>query len=186
MEDDQRRGVLTVEDAGQGCRRIGPHDHDVLWIAANELPLRMELLPFLFVRSGRPLVQLMGWAMTVKGPDWVTGVLQSLPMTAELCEELYVPTDPEEQRRIHEKFMLRWLELLPEVEDKVEQRGALKAALRQSQHLFELRLSRGLTPEELGVLRHRLTTLGAERLDEVVLDLDRAALGAWLADPAAA
>jgi hypothetical protein len=45
IEADQRRGVLTVEDVGPGCRRLGPHDHDVLWIAANDRPLLPELLP---------------------------------------------------------------------------------------------------------------------------------------------
>ena len=73
LEGDLRRGVLTVEDVGPGCRRIGPHDHDVLWIAANELPICPELLPFLFVRSGRPMVELLTWAAKVRGPGWVAG-----------------------------------------------------------------------------------------------------------------
>src|SRR5262249_56481491 len=90
MEADQRRGVLTVEDAGQGCRRIGPHDHDVLWIAANELPLCVELLPFLFVRSGRPLVEMLVWAATVKAPEWVANVLQTFPMDPELAGDVHV------------------------------------------------------------------------------------------------
>jgi hypothetical protein len=181
IEEDMRRGVLTVEDVGQGCRRIGPHDHDVLWVAANELPLRVELLPFLFVRSGRPLVELLTWAATIRGADWVAGVLQMLPMAAELYEDLHVPTDPEEQRRIHLKVLRRWLELVPEAADEAVQR----AALQPLQHLFERRLSRRLSPSEQAVLRQRLATLGADRLGDVVLDMDAATLSAWLADPAA-
>ncbi len=180
LEADVRRGVLTVEDVGPGCRRIGPHDHDVLWIAANELPLRIELLPFLFVRSGRPLVELLTWAATVKGIEWVASVLQLLPMAAELYEELHVPTDPEEQRRIHLKVLRRWLELVPEAADEAVQRG-----LQPLQHQFERRLSRPLTPSEQALLHQRLATLGADRLGDVVLDLDTATLSAWLADPAA-
>jgi hypothetical protein len=180
MEVDRIRGVLTVEDAGPGCRRIGLRDHDVLWIAANELPLRVELLPFLFARSGRPLVELLTWAATVKGPAWVAGVLQLLPMAAELYEDLHVPTDPEEQRSIHLKVLRRWLELVPEAADEAVQRG-----LQPLQHLFERRLSRQLTPAEQATLHQRLTTLGANRLGDVVLDLDAATLSAWLADPAA-
>jgi len=34
-------------------------------------------------------------------------------------------------------------------------------------------------------LRQRLTTLGADRLSDVVLDMDAATLSAWLADPSA-
>lgn len=184
IEADLRRGVLTVEDVGQGCRRIGPHDHDVLWIAANELPLRPELLPFLFVRSGRPLVELLTWATTVKSPDWVAGVLQLLPMAAELYEDLHVPTDPEEQRRIHLKVLRRWLELVPEAADEAVQRGRLEG-LQPLQHQFERRLSRPLIPSEQAILRQRLATLGADRLGDVVLDMDAATLSAWLADPAA-
>jgi hypothetical protein len=181
IEADQRRGVLTVEDVGRGCRRIGPHDHDVLWIAANELPLLPELLPFLFVRSGRPLVELLTWATTVKSPDWVAGVLQLLPMAAELYEDLHVPTDPEEQRRIHLNVLRRWLELLPEAADEAVQRGSLLPL----QHLFERRLRRNLDPSEQAVLRQRLATLGVDRLGDVVLDMDATTLEAWLADPAA-
>jgi len=35
------------------------------------------------------------------------------------------------------------------------------------------------------VLRQRLATLGADRLGDVVLDLEAVTLSAWLADPAA-
>ncbi len=46
-------------------------------------------------------------------------------------------------------------------------------------------LSRPLTPSEQAVLRQRLATLGADRLGDVVLDMDATTLSAWLADPAA-
>jgi hypothetical protein len=180
IEADVRRGVLTVEEVGPGVRRLGPHDHDVLWIAANELPLRVELLPFLFVRSGRPLVELLTWTATVKGPDWVAGVLQMLPMAAELYEDLHVPTDPEEQRRIHAEVLRRWLRLCPEAADEAVQQG-----LQPLQHLFERRLCRRLTSSEQATLYERLATLGPDRLGDVVLDMDAATLAAWLADPSA-
>lgn len=183
IEVDVRRGVLTAEDVGQGCRRIGPHDHDVLWIAADELPLRVELLPFLFVRSERRLSELVDWALTVKGPDWVAGVLQMLPMSPDVTEELqfHVPTDPAEQRRIKAELLRRWLRQLPEGGDELVE----QAALQRLQHQFERRLSRPLTPSEQETLHQRLTSLGSNRLGDVVLDLDATALAAWLADPAA-
>ena len=115
-------------------------------------------------------------------------MLQYLPMAAELYEDLHVPTDPEEQRRIHLKVLRRWLELVPEAADDAVQRGVhqgLQQGLQPLQHQFERRLSRALTPSEQATLHQRLTTLGADRLGDVVLDLDTAALSAWLADPKA-
>lgn len=113
--------------------------------------------------------------------SWVAGVLQTLPMAAELYEDLHVPTDPEEQRHIHAEVLRRWLRLCPEAADEAVQQGALQPL----QHLFERRLSRRLSPSEQPVLRQRLATLGADRLGDVVLDMDAATLSAWLADPAA-
>jgi hypothetical protein len=105
-------------------------------------------------------------------------------MVTEPNEELHVPTDPEEQQRIRTRFFRRCVELLPELIEKMEQQDR-KAALQQLQHLFERRLSRELTTAELGVLHERFARLGADRLSDVVIDLDRAAFAAWLADPAA-
>ena len=48
---------------------------------------------------------------------------------------------------------------------------------------FERRLSRSLTEAEQLTLVGRLDTVGPARLGDVVLDLDTAALSAWLADP---
>jgi hypothetical protein len=35
-----------------------------LWIAANELPLADELVPFLIARTGRPLDAFVRWVKT--------------------------------------------------------------------------------------------------------------------------
>ena len=50
---------------------------------------------------------------------------------------------------------------------------------------FARRLGRPLAAAERAALAARIGALGAERVEEVVLDLDGAALGTWLADPAA-
>ncbi len=49
-------------------------------------------------------------------------------------------------------------------------------------HQFARRLGRALAEGEFARLRERLGTLGAARLGDVVLDLERDALAAWLAD----
>jgi hypothetical protein len=156
----------------------------VLWIAANELPLRAELLPFLVVRSGRALIEFLLWAERVKGPAWTAGVLQELPMATELLEALHVPTDPEEQRLLHGEVLRRWLRMFPEGGDEVREQSVGKG-LQPLRHQFERRLGRRLGLAEDAILRQRLETLGGDRLGDVVLDLDTAALAAWLADPAA-
>ncbi len=82
--------------------------------------------------------------------------------------------------RIHAEVLRRWLRLVPEAANEAVQQG-----LQPLQHLFERRMSRRLSPTEQAILYQRLATLGADRLGDVVLDLDAATLSAWLADPAA-
>jgi hypothetical protein len=47
-----------------GCYRFGPECLSTFWIAANELPLADELVPFLIARTGRPLDAFVGWVKT--------------------------------------------------------------------------------------------------------------------------
>ena len=73
-------------------------------------------------------------------------------------------------------------------ERRGEQRGERKGeqkGIQPLEHLFARRLGRALSAEERATLRARLDTVGPARLGDVVLDLDTAALAAWLADPAA-
>ena len=51
------------------------------------------------------------------------------------------------------------------------------------EHQFARRLGRSVTPAEQAELLRRLGTLGAARIGDVVLDLEREALAVWLADP---
>jgi len=64
--------------------------------------------------------------------------------------------------------------------DAGRQEGRLEG-LQPLAHLFARRLGRPLSAGEFGRVRERLGTLGAARLGDVVLDLDPAALAAWLA-----
>jgi hypothetical protein len=61
----------------------------------------------------------------------------------------------------------------------------LAAGLRPLVRQFERRLGRPLSDAERGVLASRLDVVGPDRLGDVVLDLDSAALAAWLASPTA-
>lgn len=81
-------------------------------------------------------------------------------------------------------------------EDIGEQRGlqkGLQQGLQQGLNdglaplarLFARRLNRPLSEQELQLLVTRLDSLGANRLGDVVLDLDSDALQAWLTNPSA-
>ena len=61
----------------------------------------------------------------------------------------------------------------------------LAAGLRPLVRQFERRLGRPLSDAERGALASRLDVVGPDRLGDVVLDLDSAALAAWLASPTA-
>ena len=50
-------------------------------------------------------------------------------------------------------------------------------------HQFERKLKRNLTSAERLLLRSRLTSLGASRLGDVVLDFDSSELQNWLDEP---
>jgi hypothetical protein len=49
------RDVYQLERVAPGCYRVGPAVFSFLWISANDLPLRDDLMPFLLTRSGKAL-----------------------------------------------------------------------------------------------------------------------------------
>jgi hypothetical protein len=78
--------------------------------------------------------------------------------------------------------------LLPKVrhEGLLDGRHAgLAEGLQPRVRRFARRLGRLLSDAERGTLASRLDVVGPARLGDVVLDLDRAALAAWLASPTA-
>jgi hypothetical protein len=63
-----------------GCYWIDPHGHSFLWIAANELPLLDELIPFLLARSGQALDEFCRWVAPRRPLDWVLHMLVIRPI----------------------------------------------------------------------------------------------------------
>jgi hypothetical protein len=172
-----------------GCYRVGPAWFSFLWIAANELPLRDELIPFLIARSGRALDEFGRWIITRRPPEWLVRMLRCLPMTTSLREELYKfalekVDDPEIRER--KKSLIKVLvEVTPGVSDELIEKGVeegLEKGLAPLAHQFERRLGRRLTGDERRALHERLHRVGPDRLGDVVLDLDPEALALWLAD----
>ena len=198
---DATAGFFALEAVGEGCWRLGMGAHETLWIAANELPLRVEMLPFLVARSGRAQAEFLAWAVGVKGPAWTWDVVQQLPMSPEAADEFYyVPQDPEEQRRIKTRYAKRWVEAYPEAaEDLIAVvRQQAEQALAQERQRAEQERQRAeqeqrqrAEQDRLAALRRSmlavLAVLGARGLSvsddlraRVEATDDLAVLDAWL------
>lgn len=184
------RKIREVKAVAAGCYRVGPSAFDFIWVAANELPLREELIPFLVARSGRALVEFGRWVLRHRPPAWILRMLQTLPMPMSVQEEFlhYLPPtdDPEIEERGRNLTRLM-LKKYPDVRHEVVEEGfeeGVEKGLNLFVHLVERRLGRPVTTEERQVLNDRFVR-SPEQLGDVVLDLSPKALAAWLADPAA-
>lgn len=140
----------------------------------------------MIARSGAALDEFALWVRTRRSPDWLSRMLQFLPMSLPVQEEILrymVPLTDDPEIRARQRHMARFLaERLPEVREGFVDEGR-EQGLEPLVHLFERRLTRKLTEAEHRVLHERLTRLGANRLGDVVLDLSADALDAWLGDP---
>jgi hypothetical protein len=190
------RALRTLSRVATGCYSVTTGSFSFLWIAANELPLREELIPFLIARSGSPLVEFARWVVSRRSPEWALRMVQIVPMSTTVREELlrYIPQTDDPGVRERQRHVAKVLvDMNPDLRDEWLKTGvdeALKKGrdqgiLRQLVHLFERRLGRSLTEAEHQMLHDRLARVGPDRLDDVVLDLAPDALAAWLADPTA-
>jgi hypothetical protein len=161
----QRR---NVERVASGCYRVGPSPFLFLWIAANELPLEDELIPFLIARSGRALDEFCPWVKTRRPPEWVTRMVECLPMTDAVYDELLrfgVTKTDDPLREARRKRMVRvLLDTTPDVKEEIRDEGRLE------EKRADLRL----------VLAERKLALARE--DEARIDacIDLATLRRWL------
>lgn len=158
-----------------GCYWIEPQWQRFLWIAANELPLVDELIPFLLARSGQALDQFSRWVASRRSPEWVLNMLKhlsmSLPTREELIARLAPVDDPEvEARRKH--ILQRMLDL-----DPVTKQGFIDQGLEQG-------LDRGRLTGARAALRRVLARrqLAPSQDDEARIDActDLATLDRWL------
>lgn len=123
----QRRAVRQV---APGCHRVETGAFPFLWIAANELPLRDELIPFLIARTGRALDEFARWVRGRRPPAWLLRMIEFLPMSTGVHEELFrfltTETDDPEVKARQALFGKLWVEIMmPEV--KAEVKAELKA-----------------------------------------------------------
>jgi hypothetical protein len=149
------REMRKPKDFAPGCYRIEPWGR-FLWIAANELPLVDELIPFLMARSGQALDEFGHWVAPRRPLEWVLTMLEYLPMSTLVREELLwrfgKADDPEvEARRQHILKVL--LEASPETQqqliDKGRSEGQLEGRLAEARAaLRRVLVQRQITPSK--------------------------------------
>jgi hypothetical protein len=144
--------MRTPERLAPGCYCIEPRGRSFLWIAANELPLLDELVPFLMARSGQALDEFGRWVARRRPLEWVLAMLEYLPMSTLAREELLwrfgKSEDPEvEARRQHILEVL--LEASPQTRQGLVDEGRLEGRLVEARAaLRRVLVHRQLTPNK--------------------------------------
>jgi hypothetical protein len=126
-----------------GVYRVRPYPFGFLWIAANELPLADELIPFLIGRSGRPLDAFASWVKNRRPIEWLLRVLAYLPMSSAAQDDLrsYVfPKTDDPVVRARQRMIAEWaVESSPETRDKLVVEGRVEEARSSLRHVLALR-----------------------------------------------
>jgi hypothetical protein len=183
--DEMRRPVRFAP----GCYWIDPQPHSFLWIAANELPLRDELIPFLMARSGQALDEFVRWVVPPRPFEWVLTILDleyrpmSMPTRQELLWRFRKTDDPEiEARRQHILEVL--LEAGPQTQRQHILDVLLEASPQTQQQLIEKGQLEGRLTEARAALRRVLARrqLTPSKDDDARIEAcaDLATLERWL------
>ncbi|KYF92630.1 hypothetical protein BE17_17360 [Sorangium cellulosum] len=164
--------VRKLRRVAAGCYGVAPSPFSFLWIAANELPLRDELVPFLVARSGRPLDEFARWVATRRREEWVINMVQYTTMSTKVREEVlrdFPRTDDPEILRRRRHILKVLLEEWPE---------------DAQQELLEQGIEAGRLVEARAVLRRLLTRRqlapSADELARIEACGDLVTLERWL------
>ena len=155
--DELRRPIRL----GPGCYLVDPQGHRFLWIAANELPLLDELVPFLMARSGQALDEFGRWVAPRRSLEWVLGMLEYLPMSLPTREELlrrFPPVDDPEILARRQHILEVLLEAGPQTQRQHILDVLLEASPQTQQHLIvEGRLTEARAALRRVLARRQLT-----------------------------
>ncbi|WP_437280606.1 hypothetical protein WME90_08605 [Sorangium sp. So ce375] len=160
-----------------GCYAVEPLGRCFVWVAANELPLRDELVPFLVARSGQPLDEFARWVAPRRPLEWVLSMLQYLPMSMTAREELlwrFARTgDPEIDAR-QDRILEVLLTANPKMKQRLVDEGRLEGRLDEARAALRR------------VLAHRQIPLASEDEARIEACVDLATLERWLGQALAA
>jgi len=173
---DERR---ALEQVAPGVHRVGPSPFLFLWIAANDLPLADELVPFLIARSGRALDAFVRWVKTRRPIGWLLRVLEFLPVSNAAHEDLqsYVfPKTDDPVIKARQRMIAEWaLEASPETREKLVDETRLQDARASLRRVLAVR---GLPPSAEDEARID----ACADLDILLRWLDQAILAAGVAE----
>ena len=104
----------------------------LLWIAANELPLLDELIPFLLARSGQALDEFCRWVAPRRPLDWVLNMCRILADAMLTQEELlsrFGPVEDPEIEARRQRILDFLLETSPQKKQQLIDKGQLAGQL---------------------------------------------------------
>jgi hypothetical protein len=139
--DEMRKPVRFAP----GCYWVDPHGHSFLWIAANELPLLDELIPFLMARSGQALDEFGRWVAPRRPLEWVLAMLKYLPMSMPTRQELlwrFGKTDDPEIEARQQHILDLLLEASPKTQQQLIDKGLLEGRLTEARSALRRVLAR--------------------------------------------
>lgn len=141
-----------------GCYGVWPLGRSFLWVAANDLPLRDELVPFLMARSGRALDEFTEWVAYRRPREWVLLVLKFLAMSTTVREDLlsrFAESHDAEAEARQERILEVLLSGSPQVRQRLVDEGIEKgieegrlAEARAALHRVLARRGFALSPDE--------------------------------------
>jgi hypothetical protein len=126
----------------RGCYSVQPSWTPFLWIAANELPLCDELVPFLVARSGDALDEFARWVASRRPFEWVLAMVEYTSMSATVSDELlrkFGPVDDPEIEARRQKILRFLLETSPDVRQELLEKGRLLGARSALRGVLEQR-----------------------------------------------
>ena len=173
-----------------GCYEWSHEHHTALWIPANELPLREELLPFLVTRTGRQRNEFVSWVLCQKKLlRWVETMIESGLMVRRYSEEDIRATAEQvkladaEGRKNLEEGLLVLLDIVPNVRKKLTQKAArdsLKKGIEKGiEKGVEQGMEKGLRNAIVSVLCVRNFEVGPQHLAKIEACSDRDTLQRW-------
>ncbi|MEZ4299720.1 MAG: hypothetical protein R3B70_32525 [Polyangiaceae bacterium] len=156
----------------------------------EEVPVRLVVLSELPLSRDTLALRLMGRGVTAEraalelaelaAASWERRLLA--PLMVNLQKKL-ANNPPDDLTEEEKELLVNGLKLIEAIEKKGWRQGRSEGKLGVFTHQFARKLGAPLSDSQQQSIAQRMKTLGADRLGEVVLDLDAAALAAWLADP---
>ncbi|MEZ4310245.1 MAG: hypothetical protein R3F14_19565 [Polyangiaceae bacterium] len=153
-------------------------------VVLSELPPSRDTLALRLMGRGVTAERAALELAELSASSWERRLLAPLMVNLQKKLANNPPDDLTEEER---ELLVNGLKLIEAIEKKGwrqgQRQGRSEGKLGVFTHQFARKLGAPLSEAQQESIARRMKTLGADRLGEVVLDLDAAALAAWLADP---